>query len=86
MNTMTNEFGRGLTANEVLESMVVDSVGADSPMTRDALNVASVEVGGRLDAARDVLDDSTRQINTLDPKALCALLMIDIESGHFKQQ
>ncbi|TAH33744.1 hypothetical protein EYC59_04435 [Candidatus Saccharibacteria bacterium] len=69
------------TANEVLESMVFDSIGPDNPMTQAALDVASVEVGTRIDAAINLVHgDHTQQITgDMDTQAIYALLMLEIE-------
>ncbi len=72
-----------LTASDLLESMMMDSVGADNPMTDEAMLVAGAEVTLRLETAQKVLDGSIGQIDELDTKALTALFLIQREAGAF---
>ena len=80
----TNGAGDGLElcSADLIQEMLVESIGPDSPMTDEAVAVASLEVGARVEGARRAIEKgSSRHGN--DTKAMAAVLLMDEEAGLF---
>lgn len=66
----------GLTANDLLESMMADSIGLDNPMTPEALLVAGAEVSLRIETARKILRGEISEIEDIDTEGMAALYLM----------
>jgi hypothetical protein len=74
------------TSGDVLLSMLYDAVGMDNPMTPEALALAEVEVGMRLDSARDLIINPTSEVTgPIDSQARRALVLLAIERGELRR-
>lgn len=68
---------------ELVGEMLEESIGPDNPMTDEAIGVASVEVGVRLEGARRAISEGSSS-HGMDTKAMAAVLLMDEEAGLFE--
>ncbi len=79
-----NPAGDGieLCSANLVHEMLVESIGPDNPITDEAIGVASVEVGTRLEGARRAISEGSSK-HGADTKAMAAVLLMDEEAGLF---
>jgi len=77
---MPQFIGEESSAGEVIKSMIEEAVGADNPMSEEALAVAGIEVVARIQAAQAWVHNTHPDIGAMDTKAMYAALQLEIEN------